>query len=692
MRFVWAGKRDAQNQNLKFVWQGKDMPNRLTIAAADFFRVYVNGKFIAYGPERAPAKYARLREIVLCGAEKIEIYVSAYNVACYCCDLQLPYFAATLTRDGKTIAETTDFTCYEQTERRVDVPRYSFQRGFLEVYDYRKNNARKLQIYSVDSPRLMKSIGDTASYETVNLQPQSTDIFTGFKNRHIPWWYKKSNYQTPQTFFNIESDFLEEVRSGYIALDYELPSMKTGFLRLDIKAEEEVKIFAVFEEILVNGVWVFGRSNDNDVVHWIIHKGNYTVWTAEPYAIKHLKLLVKGKATVKTSIVLYENSSPSLIRVEGNEKISLLINAAETTFRQNAVDIFTDCPGRERAGWLCDSYFTALAERLFFGNNQIEQQFLENIILAETDDIDEGMLPKCFPAEQQSKDDYIINWAMWFLLELEEYQKRTGDGRLAALAKEKIEKLLSFFERYENEYGLLENIEKYIFVEWSVSNSEPYICGVNFPTNMLYVMALESVSRLYGKEDLREKAERLRLKITELSYDGEFFADNAVRIDGKLTRQNENVSETCQYYALFSGCAKDNKFKKKMITEFGPLRDEQEYPHIGRSNMFIGNYLRYFWLSEEKEYGRIIDEGLEYFSKMAMQTGTLWEHDKVGIGVSCNHGFASVAAVLFIRALTGYLTTENGKPVFDESFCLDRKFGAKITFLCADGNEIVKYC
>ena len=108
--------------------------------------------------------------------------------------------------------------------------------------------------------------------------------------------------------------------------------------------------------------------------------------------------------------------------------------------------------------------------------------------------------------------------------------------------------------------------------------------------------------------------------------------------------------------------------------------------------MFIGNYLRYFWLSEEKEYGRIIDEGLEYFSKMAIQTGTLWEHDKVGIGVSCNHGFASVAAVLFIRALTGYLTTENGKPMFDENFCLERKFGAKITFLCADGNKIVKYC
>ena len=37
-------------------------------------------------------------------------------------------------------------------------------------------------------------------------------------------------------------------------------------------------------------------------------------------------------------------------------------DAGVETFRLNAVDVFMDCPSRERAGWLCDSFFTARVE------------------------------------------------------------------------------------------------------------------------------------------------------------------------------------------------------------------------------------------------------------------------------------------------------------------------------------------
>ena len=59
-----------------------------------------------------------------------------------------------------------------------------------------------------------------------------------------------------------------------------------------------------------------------------------------------------------------------------------------------------------------------------------------------------------------------------------------------------------------------------------------------------------------------------------MAFNGEFFADNAVRVDGKLIRQDNHVSETCQYYALFTNVISDKEYINKMITEFGPTRDE----------------------------------------------------------------------------------------------------------------------
>jgi alpha-L-rhamnosidase len=114
-----------------------------------------------------------------------------------------------------------------------------------------------------------------------------------------------------------------------------------------------------------------------------------------------------------------------------------------------------------------------------------------------------------------------------------------------------------------------------------------------------------------------------------------------------------------------------------MTENFGPLRPQSYLPEIGRSNMFIGNYLRFFWLCEEGEYDRVLTEMLEYFAKMANETGTLWEHDSPQ--ASCNHGFASVAAVLILRCTLGFDTVKNGRVVFLKD-APRRKYNVKAIF------------
>ena len=690
MDFVWAGNREEKNRDYIFVWEGDETPDELFLSAADFFRVYINGKFVCYGPERTAEGYARVRTLALSDVEKLEIYVSAYNIPCYACDQQLPYFGAELKKQGKTVANTGDFKCYDYPERRRDVPKFSYQRGFLELYDYRNPIRIEYETYPVPAPRFIGGIGDTADYAALPFKYLSESEGNGFSKMLEVWWKDVPSCQPVEGAFDVEREFYEATKSGYRATDYALAGIRSGFLRLEVEAEEEVTVYATFEEIQPNGKWIFRRSNNNEFVGWVFPKGKFTVFSAEPYTMKFLKILTSGKAKITPALVTYENATPAIVKMEGDSKLIDVMHAAESTFRQNAVDLFTDCPGRERAGWLCDSYFTALTENLLTGKNVIERQFLENIIIAKTDDIIDGMIPECFPAQQVNKDGYIPNWAIWFVLQLEAYQERTGDKSLTALAKDKVFALLDFFSPCENEYGLLEDLRGWIFLEWSICNEKEYVEGVNFPTNMMYAKMLEAVANLYDRADLAKKAKKIRKEIYARSYDGKFFADNAVRVDGKLTRCDTHVSETCQYYALFTGMIEEKAFKEKMITQFGPLRKEGVYPEIGRSNMFIGNYLRFFWLCDEGEYDRVLDECAEYFSGMAEKTGTLWEKDTDD--ASCNHGFASVASVVLARCLTGYIVTKDGTPVFDENFRAKKNYGIKTVFWTADGKQIVKTC
>ena len=77
----------------------------------------------------------------------------------------------------------------------------------------------------------------------------------------------------------------------------------------------------------------------------------------------------------------------------------------EETFAQNSFDIFTDCPTRERAGWLCDSFFLGRAEYEFTGTNLIERSFLENYMLPDGfENIDEIL------KDEHACMDFMSKW------------------------------------------------------------------------------------------------------------------------------------------------------------------------------------------------------------------------------------------------------------------------------------------
>ncbi len=674
LQFIWAGDRFAPNQEVYFICHKKITRGTLILFAADFYQVRLNGKLVSYGPERAVEGYARIRELNIENVEEIEVRVVSYNVSTYCCDKQLPFFAARVVDGEEIVADTFDFECERHLDRNINVPRYSFQRGFMEMYDLRNAEKEILTPYLVEAPILMDGIGDTANYGEVDFVFDGKKTFQGFDEViERVWWADKPDYLPKAGEFDVVQEVAKNTVGLFEERNYHVTAQQAGFLQLKGYAEEETVVYAVFDEYLADGKWQFRRSSCNDLVAWMLPKGEFEVTSFEPYAIKFLKLLVKGKAEITPSVVTLQNDRTALVEMQGEGAIKKIFDAAVASFRHNAVDMYSDCPGRERAGWLFDSRFTALTEELLFRNRDLERNFLENYAIGEAPELKlEGMIPDCFPA-QHDTGEFIPTYAMWYVIEVGEYYEATKDEKLVASVKDKAYALYKYFQAFENEYGLLEDLQGWIFVEWSEANSREFVSGINFPSNMIYALMLEWISRLYHDDFLLEKAKKIRKTIKELSFNGTFFTDNATREKGKLVRRDDHISETCQYFAILTGIDVDKELKEKLVQEFGLFRKD-EYPNVVRSDVLPGDYMRFLWLCEIGECDRVIKECVMRFSSMAEYSGTLWE--KVRPTDSLDHGFASCAAVILVRALTGYKGHVNGKAVYGKKAKED--YGVKV--------------
>lgn len=664
---------------------------RLRLAASSAYQIFINGEFYAMGPARAGHGYYRVDEYEITEALRqesntVDILVAGYNNnSFYWIDVP-PFLAAELLRDGAVEACTAPsgsaFCGYRYAERVQKVQRYSFQRNFAEVYDYRQGRtdfSAPLPLVRADAaekifiergifyPRYEReeaksvictgqvSVSEKPQYFMDRAITQIGPKLKGFPMEELTvcsaWEAQKLDFTPKEKSVRrlaAASGGPAENRipledNAYAVLD--MGRNMSGLIGLTVRCEKETVLYVLFDEILGGGDpdrVDFLRLGTSSVVMWRLPAGTYKLLTFEPYVFRYLKIVAACGGAVVSDVHLRRVGFPMPEKrtVTDNPKIRAVFDAAVETFRQNTCDIFMDCASRERGGWLCDSFFTARAEKTLTGRSEVERNFLENFLQpASFACLPEGMLPMCYPGDHYD-GVFIPNWAMWYVIELEEYFIRTGDRELIGAARERVYALLRYFRRFENGDGLLEKLESWIFVEWSRSNE--LVQDVNFPTNMLYVRMKRAMAALYGDRALAEEADALAGKIKELSFNGTFFCDNLVYRDGVAVPSGE-CTESCQYYAFHTGVATREEYPalwETLLHSFGPQRKQHNpYPEVAFSNAFIGNYLRLDLLMRFGYEQEVLENIEGYLYYMAEKTGTLWEND--GDYASCSHGFAS---------------------------------------------------
>lgn len=691
---IWAeGRSRTPNTSIWIERKIEGSSNAtLLITGANDYQIFVNGVFCHYGPARAGRGYYRVDEIELgnllhSGINSLSILAGAYNVDNFCFFNEAGFVAAEVLRNGEIIAATGDgeWHIYDCPEKIVRTQRYSYQRVFAEAYDFIKADKKSKLSVEVSQPRTYikrevpypiyeretvtsftrrgrviksenpdyykdRAIDDVGNGDICGFTKSELDVCTVWKTDEL--------VRTPSAVIN------EPLPAAVTAGNYlgsALSGELTGFIELKIKCKRDAEIHFIFDEIISDDSIIdYRRMRCSNSINYKLSGNNeYRLITAQPYSFMHFDIIcVSGEIKIDYVGLIRLDFNPSLINKgvsDGAPKnIKKIFDAAVSTFRQNTVDIYMDCPSRERAGWLCDSFFTARVERLLTGQSLVEHAFLDNFTMEERyyNNLPKGMLPMCYPSEHAS-GIYIANWAMWYFLEVKEYLERTSDAEFVMSLKNKAYELLEYFKAFENSDGLIERMESWVFVEWSRSNSLTQ--DINYPSNMLYYAFLNTLAELYKDNSLAEKARKLRETIRAAARNGLFFCDNSVYRDGIACLSGEST-ESCQYYAFFTGVAtpeEDGELWQCLVEKFGPKRRKTGfYPEVAPSNAFIGNYLRCELLMKYNLADNLIEDIDGYFIYMAEKTHTLWENDTVT--ASCNHGFAS--HVLIWLDYLGYLT------------------------------------
>lgn len=676
---VWEkGKAADMNYTLEFMseLQGKH-DYKLYISGSSSYLVFVNNRFVAHGPARAAHGFYKvdcifLRETLSDKKNIVTIRCTGYNANSFCY-LDAPSFlCAEITLDDKVIVATGyDFDAFTYPAKIQKTQRYSYQRTFAEAYRLSKEELgtvvelehipgqtfiQRDVPYCEYQPLFPTKVFRHGSFSSSEKEHyfddrEITDISPEYKGyyeselecgSHIE--YGKLDFSTPATC-DLDSHLLELKENEYIDID--MGKNQTGLFSLDIEAKESGTLFLAFDELLIKDTLNPFRNYSSNIILFHLKPGNYHFVSTEPYTLKYARLAAKDSDITVRGFSMIEIAFPeSKIHTRftsEDQKMRRIFDAAILSFRASVLDIYMDCPNRERAGWLCDSFFTARVEQLLTGNSIVEKSFLESFLLPDSfSNLPSGMLPMCYPSDVLN-EEYIPNWAMWYALELYEYYQRTNDDSLVAAAKPRMEQLLSFFQRYENSLGLLENLGGIVFVDASRSNKLAWEHGVSFPTNMLYAAFKSVLGILYKRKDLIDAAVALRNLIRHYAVaESGFFRDCADCTEDGLIVCDE-CTEACQYYAFFFRIATPKTHPtlwKTLLQDFGYDRKEtKKYPDIAPANAFIGNYLRLDLLEQYKHKEELYDNILGYFSYMAEETGTLWEY--VTPRGSCNHGYAS---------------------------------------------------
>ncbi len=704
------------------------------VCAGTFYRLYVNGVFVAHGPARAGEGFLRADDIDVSGYIRDGVNYFAFEVVHYgepfgqySNDVSRvkPLLLAEISLgNGDVIASTSpDWKAIELKQRVRHAERISHCRESAENYyiddvytrwrtEPELCDARTEEVdcpYTILErgmalPTLEKSGGGTlVDFGRAELEREK-QVKEDWFCAHVPGYFtqkmerpvldyrktvEKAAWRDTQFALAPAPDGRLTIngiqKEDTVYVHYDLGALHVGFISVKIEVERP----CVLDIVHLESYRYFGRKDEvqggaNPVTRLHIPAGKTEFITFEPACVRYIKMYIRpagdysiegGQYCRETELapicaVVYP---PEIIEYTtpdtkigsfqcSDDDINRLYDAARRTLRLNTLDIFMDCPERERGGWLCDSLWTARAFNMMMGNSSVEREFIRNFLLTDPESMWHAFFPECYPG---IKPDFkacsgLLTWPFWLMIELCEYVRRSNDIDFKNEFEARVEAFVNGSLELRGESGLLENMP-WIFIDWSLAND--FCRPISTAANALYARMMIELGTLYGREDWTREGNNIRRILREVlagsdekPRDIEGFLPDALEYkDGKL-RKCGNYSESAQYTMIWAGLFTKEEmpcYIWRLVHTTGADREFECDTRLGKAGLFIGLCIRLDMLSRLGEYDVMYRElQAIYMPQLREGPGTLWETQDV-VNTSRCHGFSAHAGVLLTRDILG---------------------------------------
>ncbi len=670
---------------------------RLLITADTFYRVWVNGKPVAWGPAGSKASSATVdifdvSALLRTGDNCIAIMGVFADTEPFLYEAlaQAPGVLAQLeiTSEGWQTTVATDATWRARLVRlQPRGVRLSGQRAVIEQWDLTDLGNWTAVDFDDSAWQDAVEIGPVGCqpWQEIELRDVPNLEFLPYEVRrivdvgrvfggsdHLPKWSWET--EVPSFIARLETEQFRpdsaavadaesacmgplpvtlQGEGAYAVFDF--GELRVGQICIDLCADSEAVLEAAFHERRSADGHVRPREHlmSNQACQWKLPAGCLRVETFAPHNVRFLKLVNRGQGKIQLrrifirSCHIPERGAGGMVC--SDETINRVIEAARHTIALNTCDKFLDCPSRERGGWLHDGYFNAMAAFHLLGELSVNRRMCRLVGASAGRHDPPGMVEMLYPANVRH-NDYIPAHAMMWILQLGLDELYTGSRDYVATLQQPVAALLESIAEWENEHGLLENVPSWNFVDWA----DVDVSGVPLSTNAYYIMALDEAARLYDRADWAEKADRIRKAINQLCPGGDFYPDNLIREGSELV-PGRSVSETVQVLMIRSGVAQGERARKiwakVKLLPLSPYRWRRRYSFIAPAGVF-GRLHRMKAAAIMGDYEEIVRMAREFWGPQALaEPGTLWE--MADGSASRNHGFASACAAYLISEILG---------------------------------------
>ena len=605
----------------------------LKISADDYYKLYINGKFVAEGPAPGYPNAYFYNEIdvteYLCDAENTiavhTFYQGLINRGWVSGDLRQMLWCELYLDGDLTLVSDESWKCGYHTGY-TQCGMFGYETNFAEVYDA---GAPESRFYEVDFDDSYFGYAKNHTLSDWKLKPQSTKLLDIY-------------YMQPEE--------IEEIEGG---VRIYLPTEAAGMLTFNACGNRGDEIILRYgEELNPDGSVRFEmRCNCRYEEKMILSGGLDTLMQYDYKAFRYAELLYPETvkiSDIKMRVRHYPFTEGYTYKTD-NKKLRAVLDLCINTIKYSTQERFIDCPTREKGAYLGDLMVSGRSHATLTGDLTLLKHALSNF--TDSAFICEGIMATSCGGIMQEIADYslefpaILNWIYSIDKDIE-FLKSYAPYMFG---------VYNYYKRYENADGLLDRVIEWNLVDWpdnlrdgyDFPLTRPVGYGVHNVMNSLWYGFKIAMDEMYGILGIDYD---FGTKKTKDSFISTFYnKETGLFVDAPGS--NHSSVHTSIFPLLFKIGTEDEALKARLVN------------HIKEKRLTsMGVYMAYFALAALKnagEYDTCIelatDEGawLNMIREGATLTYEAWGKDQKWNTSLC-HPWATAPLIIFSDKVRPY--------------------------------------